>query len=93
MTSATPLGPVDGPWRVRGEAGVDETFDAVVNALWHGRLVIDRTAGLALEGDWSNRYRVSLFTRTSRSIDVPSATAVVGAFGDMKNYNGRWSTM
>ncbi len=89
VASATPLGPVDGCWRVQGEGGVDETFDAVFNALWHGRLAIDRTAGLAPEGEWSNRYRVSLFARTSRPVDVPSAIAVIGPFGDIKNYNGR----
>ena len=89
VTSATPLGPVDGPWRVRGDVGVDETFDVVFNALWHGRLAIDRSAGLAPEGEWSNRYRVSIFARTSRPIDVPNAVAVVGPFGDVKNYNGR----
>ena len=88
LTSATPLGAVDGPWRVSG-AGVDETFDVVFNALWHGRLAIDSTAGLAPEGEWSNRYRVSLFVRASRLVEVPSAVAVVGPFGDVKNYNGR----
>jgi len=89
VTSATPLGPVDGPWRVRGDGGVDETFDVVLNALWHGRLAIDHTAGLAPEGQWSNRYRVSIFVRTSGPICVPSAIAAVGPFGDIKNYNGR----
>jgi FAD dependent oxidoreductase len=88
LTSATPLGAVDGPWRVRGPR-LDETFDVVFNVLWHGRMEIDRTAGLPPEGEWSNRYRVSLFVRTSRLLDVPSAVAVVGPFGDVKNYNGR----
>jgi hypothetical protein len=74
---------------VRGDVTVDETFDIVVNALWYGRLAIDLTACLALEGKWSNRYRVSIFARTSRPIHVPSAIAAVGPFGDVKNYNGR----
>jgi FAD dependent oxidoreductase len=89
VTSATPIGPVDGSWRVRTECGAGEVFDVVVNALWHGRLAIDCTAGLAPEGKWSNRYRVSIFARTSKAIDVPSTIAVTGPFGDIKNYNGR----
>ncbi len=89
ITRTTPEGPVNGPWCVHGEVDVNETFYIVVNALWHGRIAIDLTAGLLPEGEWSNRYRVSLFTRTSHPISVPSAIVAVGPFGDIKNYNGR----
>ena len=79
---------VDGSWRVRGSEGLDEPFDAVVNALWHGRPVIDRTAGLPPEESLSHRYRVSVFARTSRPVALPSMVVAVGPFGDVKNYNG-----
>ena len=60
----------------------------MVNALWEGRLAVDRSVGLAPESPWSNRYRVSLFIETERPVDVSSAVVATGPFGDIKNYNG-----
>jgi glycine/D-amino acid oxidase-like deaminating enzyme len=71
-------------WRVAGEP-----FDWVINALWHGRIAVDVTAGLPPEAGWSHRYRVSAFVRTSRPVDVASSVIALGPFGDVKNYNGR----
>jgi glycine/D-amino acid oxidase-like deaminating enzyme len=81
--------PHDGSWRIWGEGGVEESFDVVVNALWHGRPKIDVTAGLPPEDSLSHRYRVSVFARTTRPVSVPSMVVGVGPFGDIKNYNGR----
>lgn len=89
VTGATSADTVDRAWHVHCEGGDEGVFSVVVNALWHGRLEIDRTAGLEPEGRWSNRYRVSAFARTSRPVRVPSAIGAVGPFGDIKNYNGR----
>lgn len=88
VTAVAPVAGIDGPWRV---ATTDQTepFDTVINALWHGRVDIDRTAGVALPFEWSNRYRLSLFVRTSRAFELSSAVLAVGPFGDIKNYNGR----
>jgi glycine/D-amino acid oxidase-like deaminating enzyme len=80
---------IDGSWRVRGEGNVDEPFDVVVNALWHGRPKIDVTAGLPPEESLSHRYRVSVFARTARSVSVPNMVIGIGPFGEIKNYNGR----
>jgi hypothetical protein len=88
VTAAAPVGGIDGPWCVHAD-GQAEPFDVVVNALWHGRLDIDRTAGVALPVEWSNRYRLSLFVRTRQSFALSSAVLAVGPFGDIKNYNGR----
>lgn len=88
VTAAAPVDSIDGLWNVQIADGTVEPFDVVVNALWHGRMAVDATAGLPPEREWSNRYRVSLFARTHGSFDVPSATIVVGPFGDMKNYDG-----
>ena len=79
----------DGRWLVQGVPDVEETYDIVVNALWEGRLAIDRTANVEPEGEWSHRYRLSIFARTDQEIDVPSAVVAVGPFGDLKNYDGR----
>lgn len=80
---------LDGPWRVVTDAGTFAPYDYVVNALWEGRLAIDQTAGLAPQGVWSNRYRQSLFLRTTSPVEMPCVVIAAGPFGDIKNYNGR----
>ncbi len=79
----------DAPMRVATSGGLDGPYDAVVNALWDGRLGVDAALGLPPPPTWSHRFRRSLFVRTSRPVAVPSAVIAVGPFGDVKNYNGR----
>ena len=71
----------------RDGASHTESYDQVVNCLWHGRLAIDQTVGLAPEFPWMNRYKFA--NRVSRPIangDLPSLTCVLGPFGDIVNY-------
>ncbi|MFI4936013.1 MAG: NAD(P)/FAD-dependent oxidoreductase [Caulobacterales bacterium] len=91
VTAAQPLSPGEpqGRWRVTTADGAAEVFDAVVNALWEGRLAIDATAGLAPAGAWSHRYRLGVFLRTAEPLAAASATIAVGPFGDLKAYGGR----
>lgn len=78
----------DERWQV--VAGEDrETFGCVINALWESRLAIDTGIGLPPPAEYSARYRLALFVRTRRTLQVPSAVLAVGPFGDVKNYNGR----
>lgn len=79
----------DGRWRVETAPKITARFDAVVNALWHGRLAVDRTVDLEEETPWLHRFRVSAFVRTKTEFDVPSTVLATGPFGDVKNYNGR----
>ena len=79
----------DSPLFVETSAATEGPFDTVVNALWEGRLAIDATVGLPMPTDWSHRFRLSAFIRTSRNVDVPSTVIATGPFGDVKNYNGR----
>ena len=79
----------DGRWRFRTDAGWSERFHYVINALWHGRIDIDRTAGLEPPATWSHRFRVAAFVRTAKPLTHPSAVVAVGPFGDVKNYNDR----
>jgi glycine/D-amino acid oxidase-like deaminating enzyme len=79
----------EGLWQVETAGGTLAPYDFVVNALWQGRLAIDQTAGLAPSGVWSNRYRQSVFLRTSEPVEAPCAVIATGPFGDVKNYNGR----
>ena len=74
---------------VRTPDGDDGPYDAVVNALWEGRLAVDQTMALPPPHAWSHRYRVSAFVRTRRALDVPSAVICTGPFGDVKSYDGR----
>lgn len=92
IESAAPVASADGPWRVsfrREGLPAVETFDYVVNALWHGRLKIDASAGLPSPPGWSHRYRVSAFVRTDRPVRAPCAVLAIGPFGDVKNYDNR----
>lgn len=89
ITAAEPLDGINGSWRVRGSPDLDESFDVVVNALWEGRLAVDRTAGMTPPPGWSHRYRIGLFVHTNRPIETRSTLVAVGPFGDVKNYNGR----
>ncbi len=45
--------------------------------------------GIPQDHEWSHRYRLALFIRTRRQVDVPSAVVCTGPFGDIKNYDGR----
>lgn len=69
-----------------GADGADVTFrsDRVVNCAWDGRLALDATLGIAPPRPWVHRlkYRV-LGILPSDLHDVPSATLVLGPFGDV----------
>ena len=69
------------------EGRVRERYDHVVNALWHGRLAVDTTAGLAPERRWL--YRVKHYARVrapALAAVAPSTTIVLGPFGDIVAY-------
>lgn len=76
-------------WLVESSLGRDGPYDYIVNALWNGRMAVDATAGLPPSGKWSNRYRLSLFARTTSEVEAPCAIIATGPFGDIKNYNNR----
>jgi glycine/D-amino acid oxidase-like deaminating enzyme len=87
VSSTDPRG--DGAWRVQSTTGSHGPFDAVVNALWHGRPAIDRRVADCVDALQHYRYRVALFVRSTRPLPVPSLLVAVGPYGDIKNYNGR----
>lgn len=89
VTYARAKDSAEGDWCVGLGPDGEAVFDIVINALWNGRIEIDLTAGLTPEYKWSNRYRLALFVRTKVPLSLHSAIVVVGAFGDIKNYNGR----
>jgi glycine/D-amino acid oxidase-like deaminating enzyme len=88
VASVSPEGDSTDRWRVISAAGEDRGFDAVINALWNGRLPVDLSAGLPIGPVWSHRYRVAAFLRSSVPVSVRSTLVCVGAFGDVKNFGG-----
>jgi hypothetical protein len=50
-------------------------------------MAVDQTAGLILEPEWSNRYRLALFVQTSRPVAAKSSVISLGPFGDIKVYD------
>lgn len=64
-----------------------EPYDHVVNTLWEGRLAVDRTAGLEPARPWLFRVKQNLrLCAPSVAGAIPSATIVLGPFGDVVNY-------
>jgi glycine/D-amino acid oxidase-like deaminating enzyme len=76
-----------GDWELLAAGKVLGGFDAVVNALWEGRTVIDAAIDPSLMSPLSYRYRVGVFLRLSKPMML-NATITTGPFGDMKSYHG-----
>ncbi|MGE0463520.1 MAG: FAD-dependent oxidoreductase [Vicinamibacterales bacterium] len=62
------------------------SFDHVVNASWDDLLRLDRSAGVEPRGPWSFRLKRYLRARVPDVPAPPSATIVLGAFGDVVRY-------
>jgi glycine/D-amino acid oxidase-like deaminating enzyme len=76
-------------YRIEGEAdgdGVPERYDHVVNALWAGRLAIDRKRGLEPGRPWLHRFKYGIQLGPRPHVHLPSATVVLGPFGDVVSY-------
>lgn len=67
-------------------------FDAVVNALWAGRPLIDKTVMGRTDFTTHHRYRVSAFLECPLDHSYHSSAVIcAGPFGDIKHYgNGRY---
>lgn len=66
-----------------------ESYRAVVNALWSGRLGIDAGLGLAPRRPWIYRYKFGIrLTLAAGRSRLPTVTLVHGAFGDVVDFPG-----
>jgi hypothetical protein len=76
-----------GGFRVEGTCGGDGwrlDADQVVNALWEGRLAIDRDVGLDVPPGWVHRLKYRVIARLPDGFrDGPSLTIVLGRYGDV----------
>ncbi len=69
-----------------GEPG-RHRFDHVVNALWDGRLAVDKTLGLKPRRPWLHRLKYGVsFYLPSEVRRPPSTTVVSGPFGEVVSY-------
>lgn len=66
-----------------------ERYDQVVNALWEGRLAIDRQMGVEPDRQWLHRLKHGVsFTLPKDADRPPSATFISGPFGEVVSYPG-----
>jgi glycine/D-amino acid oxidase-like deaminating enzyme len=72
----------------RDQAGaVREHFDQVVNALWDGRLALDAAMGRSIRRAWIHRLKYGVSFRLPEGVETPpSATFVLGPFGEVVRY-------
>lgn len=89
VIGVAPASARDDRLRVETAEGTGGPYDAVVNALWEGRLAVDRTMGLPPPHEFSYRHRVAAFVRLAHPVGVPSVVIGTGPFGDAKRYGER----
>ena len=66
---------------------VAERFDQVANALWDGRLALNETMGMPAGRAWIHRLKYGVSLRLPEGAEMPpSATFVLGAFGEVVSY-------
>jgi hypothetical protein len=89
VTAATPCATsVDVEFELRGTRET-ERYDHAINALWDGRLKVDLTAGVRHEHPWLFRTKYNLRLGPGElSKAIPSVSFVLGAFGDIVQYEG-----
>jgi glycine/D-amino acid oxidase-like deaminating enzyme len=65
----------------------EDSFDHVVNALWDGRLKINEAAGFSTKRPWLHRLKYGVSFRLPSGLrPPPSATFVLGPFGEVVTY-------
>ncbi|MFC1814296.1 FAD-dependent oxidoreductase [Thermodesulfobacteriota bacterium] len=64
-------------------------YSSIANCLWDDRIRIDRTAGIFHDTSWLFRYKVTINVRVParEHNSIPSATGILGPYGDVVNYN------
>jgi glycine/D-amino acid oxidase-like deaminating enzyme len=63
-------------------------YDDVVNTLWQERLRVDATAGFHPARPWLHRFKLAIHTTGARGPALPSATIMLGEYGDIVDFGG-----
>lgn len=73
----------------RRNGSVQYRYCGVANCLWDDRVRIDRSAGVCEDVAWMFRYKVTVNITAPNSVGnkIPSATGIVGSYGDVVNHN------
>jgi hypothetical protein len=67
-----------------------DSFDSVVNALWDGRLRLDEALGFRAIRPWLHRLKYGVSFQLPPGVrPPPSATFVLGPFGEVVSYENR----
>lgn len=74
---------------IKGQKSFVKTYDCVANCLWDDKLRIDRTAGVRDDSPCILRYKatISVSAPTVRKDSIPSATGILGSYGDVVNHD------
>ncbi len=90
VTAAEDLGDVMAVTIERDTQSTVHQFDHAVNALWDGRLALDKSFGLPITRPWLHRLKYGVGITLPAGAPVPkSATFVSGPFGEVVTYPGR----
>jgi hypothetical protein len=74
----------------RDGASASDRYDQVVNCLWDGRLLVDRSLGLVAGRPWLFRLKHGVrLTLEHGTAAIPTATIVLGRFGDVVRIDDR----
>ena len=63
-------------------------YEHVVNALWEDRLRVDDGVGLRPDRPWLHRYKLAVHVSGAAGPALPSATLLLGEFGDIAEFAG-----
>lgn len=75
--------------RTAGDHVRRERYPQAVNCLWEDRRRVDRCFGLPPEGPCLYRFKIGVTLDLARPLpDLPSATLVLGRFGDSVSFGG-----
>lgn len=81
-------------WRLKyaiGSQKEEKSYDVIMNALWEGRIEIDKQVGLYDPPPWCYRLKHAIFLTCSQSFPIPSTTIIQGPYGDLVNFGqGRY---
>jgi hypothetical protein len=69
-----------------GDDRVSRRFDHVINASWEDLVHLDHTADIPPRGKWNFRVKHFLRARAGTAVQCPSATIVLGPFGDVVQF-------
>lgn len=65
------------------------SYPCVANCLWDDKLRVDNSAGIHNPGPWMMRYKATVTIKNVSGLNgaIPSATGILGSYGDVVSHN------